>query len=247
MSTPDLYRLEIHKKYAASDITSWFREAIQPQQGERLLDIGCGDGQQSLAMAANIGPRGYVKGIDGSKIAVGQFRKQIEARRLKNVVAEVGDMDELDLLIEGELPFDIIMSNFALYYSKNIAKVMAVSKKKLTGRGRLFLSGPALHNNYELIELHCSVTGQKMDSLLPRRMEGDVLESARAIFPRVETRLFRNPVTFTSASDLLKYWRSYYLYNPPFDEEFSKRVKAAFKKRRGFTTVKEVLGITARP
>ncbi len=42
-------------------------EVLAPREGERIVDIGCGCGQTSLALAARVGPTGSVVGVDVSK------------------------------------------------------------------------------------------------------------------------------------------------------------------------------------
>ncbi|HRD46456.1 MAG TPA: class I SAM-dependent methyltransferase [Caulobacter sp.] len=42
-------------------------DALQPQAGERLIDIGCGCGQTTLELAGEIGPGGSVLGVDISR------------------------------------------------------------------------------------------------------------------------------------------------------------------------------------
>ncbi len=39
-------------------------EALDPKTGERLIDIGCGAGQSTLALADRVGPAGSVLGVD---------------------------------------------------------------------------------------------------------------------------------------------------------------------------------------
>src|SRR6516225_10067383 len=41
-------------------------ERAQPRQGERVVDIGCGTGASSIALAERAGPSGQVLGIDVS-------------------------------------------------------------------------------------------------------------------------------------------------------------------------------------
>ena len=41
-------------------------ERAQPQQGERVVDIGCGTGASSVALAERAGPSGQVLGVDVS-------------------------------------------------------------------------------------------------------------------------------------------------------------------------------------
>jgi SAM-dependent methyltransferase len=42
-------------------------EALAPRPGERLLDVGCGCGQTTLALAARVAPGGAVEGLDISR------------------------------------------------------------------------------------------------------------------------------------------------------------------------------------
>ena len=42
-------------------------DVLAPAEGEHILDIGCGCGQSSLALAARVSPRGSVVGVDISK------------------------------------------------------------------------------------------------------------------------------------------------------------------------------------
>lgn len=39
---------------------------LSPQPGDHILDIGCGDGQLTSALASQVGPRGRVLGLDAS-------------------------------------------------------------------------------------------------------------------------------------------------------------------------------------
>src|SRR3990167_9427596 len=49
-------------------------EAAAPAKGERVLDVGCGAGASSLALAARVGPGGQVLGVDISEPLIGLAR-----------------------------------------------------------------------------------------------------------------------------------------------------------------------------
>ena len=42
-------------------------DVLDPAKGEHIIDIGCGCGQTSLALAARVGPTGSVVGVDISE------------------------------------------------------------------------------------------------------------------------------------------------------------------------------------
>ena len=53
--------------YLTPDVVKQREHAIQrlaPQPGERVLDIGCGPGLTTLALAAAVGPQGLVHALD---------------------------------------------------------------------------------------------------------------------------------------------------------------------------------------
>jgi ubiquinone/menaquinone biosynthesis C-methylase UbiE len=52
-------------------------EAAAPATGERVLDVGCGAGASSLALAARVGAGGQVLGVDISEPLIGRARSLI--------------------------------------------------------------------------------------------------------------------------------------------------------------------------
>lgn len=77
-------------------------ELLNPTPGERILDLGCGDG----ALAKELGERGFsVTGVDSSP-------EMVEAARINGVDARLMDGERLDF--QGE--FDAVISNAALHW-----------------------------------------------------------------------------------------------------------------------------------
>jgi SAM-dependent methyltransferase len=97
-------------------------ELLAPQAGERILDLGCGDGVLTAKLAAmGCG----VIGVDASA-------PQIEAARKLGVDAQV--MDGENLAFDQE--FDAVFSNAALHWMRNPDKVIAGVYRALRPQGR---------------------------------------------------------------------------------------------------------------
>src|SRR5580658_8886694 len=80
-------------------------ELLAPRAGERILDLGCGDGVLSAKLAA-MGCN--VIGVDASPA-------QIQATQKLGVEAQVVDAEHLNF----EAEFDAVFSNAALHWMRN--------------------------------------------------------------------------------------------------------------------------------
>jgi ubiquinone/menaquinone biosynthesis C-methylase UbiE len=240
----DIKRLRANQEYGAYDLVEWIRDIIKPRRSEKILDLGCGTGEQLIRLSENLGPASSSVGVDKSRRGIDVFRKSLTLKRRSDVKAIYGDIQDFRKHT-GDSLFDICMSNFAFYYVKKKAQVMDEIGKVLSEKGRFFVSGPMCHNNYELIQLHSSVVGTTPDRYYPRFMEEEILPLMRKKFSNVSTSVFRNPITFPSAESLVEYWKNYYLFRPESESDFAKAVGRIFKAQKVFVTVKEVIGILA--
>lgn len=97
-------------------------ELLDPQPGERILDLGCGEGMLSAQIQA--------AGAD--VLAVDLSPHQVEATRARGIDAQV--LNGLDVDFEGE--FDAVFSNAALHWMRPISKVFDNVYRALKPGGR---------------------------------------------------------------------------------------------------------------
>ncbi|WP_249975850.1 class I SAM-dependent methyltransferase [Vreelandella olivaria] len=109
---------------------------LAPQPGERILDLGCGDG----TLTAQLVQRGAdVLGIDASE-------DMVNAARLRGVTARVVDGHQLPFDHE----FDAVFSNAALHWMLDPQAVLAGVKRALKPGGR-FVAEFGGHGNVAAI------------------------------------------------------------------------------------------------
>lgn len=95
---------------------------LAPRPGERILDIGCGDG----ALTAKLAEAGCrVVGVDASA-------EQVAAARARGLDARVMNAAELDF----EAEFDAVFSNACLHWIKAADAVVAGVRRALKPGGR---------------------------------------------------------------------------------------------------------------
>lgn len=97
-------------------------EWLQPQPGERVLDLGCGDGVLTQELLAR-GCR--VVGVDSSP-------RQVEAARRRGIDAVVCDGESLPF----DHQFDAVFSNAALHWMRRPDQVLAGIARALKPGGR---------------------------------------------------------------------------------------------------------------
>jgi SAM-dependent methyltransferase len=107
-------------------------ELLAPRPGERILDLGCGDGVLTEKIAA----------VGAAVVAVDAGPDMVRAARTRGLDAYVRDGQQLDF----EDEFDAVFSNAALHWMRDIAAVLAGVRRALRPGGR-FVAEMGGHGN----------------------------------------------------------------------------------------------------
>jgi SAM-dependent methyltransferase len=117
----------------AGDVLRW----LLPRKGERILDLGCGDGQ----LTARIAAKGVaVSGVDASP-------EMVAAARSRGVGSTVAQAEHLPF---GDGEFDAVFSNAVLHWVRGQDEMMAEVHRVLRKRGR-FVAEMGGHGNIAAI------------------------------------------------------------------------------------------------
>ena len=114
-------------------------EWLAAQPGERILDLGCGDGQLTERLAAT---GALVRGVDASA-------QMVAAARARGVVAEEGNAEALP---HADAEFDAVFSNAALHWVRNQDAMMREVRRVLRFGGR-FVAEMGGHGNVAAIHI----------------------------------------------------------------------------------------------
>lgn len=123
----------VHK--LAGGVVEW----LAPQSGERILDLGCGDGQLTQSIAAT---GANVIGVDSSA-------QMVAAARARGVAADVGQAESLPY---PDQVFDAVFSNAALHWIREQDDMLAQVWRVLRPGGR-FVAEMGGHGNIAAIRV----------------------------------------------------------------------------------------------
>jgi SAM-dependent methyltransferase len=109
-------------------------EALAPQPGERLLDVGCGGGQTTLELARRVGPHGAATGADIS-------RPMLELARRRAAEAGLAQLRFIEADAQTHAfeagAFDAVFSRFGVMFFADPRAAFANLARALAPGGRL--------------------------------------------------------------------------------------------------------------
>ena len=121
-------------------------EKLALRGDESLLDIGCGDGKVTAAIAARL-PEGRAIGIDSSADMVALAEKKHPRTHHPNLIFSRADVREMDF----HEHFDVAFSNAALHWVRNHRPVLHRVKRALKRGGRLLFQMGGAGNARDIV------------------------------------------------------------------------------------------------
>lgn len=122
---------------AMAELTERLLHLGDPKPGERVLDVGCGAGTTTLAMAERVGPTGRVLGLDISEVLAGQANRRLAAAGFANAEVVLADAQTEAV---PETGFDLMVSRFGVMFFDDPAAAFRNLRAALRPGGRAVLA-----------------------------------------------------------------------------------------------------------
>jgi len=227
-------RLKANAKYSSTNFNEWLMERLQVRRGMDILDVGCGNGAQTIPFSRLVGEHGSVSAIDLSSESIQTLSDSFNG--MGNIQAVCGDMAELGPIIAEQFKvkrYDLAHSSYALYYSKDRYQVLHAMRSALKKEGRLAIFTPN--------EPHGMVDFVKQFTEIPLQVEQcfvfgpDVLESYfRKHFWDVSIFLFHNVVRIPLLEDVMNFYRVTTYYDADSDKKVKNAVQTEIENNGYF-------------
>jgi ubiquinone/menaquinone biosynthesis C-methylase UbiE len=239
-----IQRAELNDKGSLYNLEKWIIENAKPFNGMDILDIGCGSGKQIFAFANIPYKINSILGIDISDKGVSDINSRVMADKHFHIKAINVDMDKCIDLIQSK-KFDLIISSYAIYYSKDMVYLLKNIRQLLKNKGQIFVCGPGDGTNIEMnviIDKVGKPIGIKSSPITDFIDDLSIKEVSNNFNLFKKTRLF-NKIYFYSTDDVLLWWKNHISYNQLIFDDITEIIMDHFRKNKYFEISKNVLGI----
>lgn len=204
-----------------STLHSWLGEATNVmldmadvREGQRVLDVAAGAGEQTIVTAQRVGPTGSVLATDISPNILEFAQQAARQAGLENVETKVADGENLDLL---ENSFDAVISRVGLIYFPDQHKALTGMRLVLKPGGRVAAITYSTPEHNKFFSVPVSIIRRRAN--LPPPLPGQpgpfslggpgVLEAAyqKAGFRNIEIRSVPSPLRMPSAAECVRFER----------------------------------------
>jgi len=114
-------------------------QVLDVREGSRVLDVGCGSGEDLLDLAEIVGPDGVVVGLDINPGLVARAKELVAAKQVPNVFVFEGNVEHLSFPTE---EFDCVRADRALQHIARPSSALREMWRVLRQDGRLTVTEP---------------------------------------------------------------------------------------------------------
>ncbi len=149
--------LESHHEQVIGPAGRMAIDRLDPQPGQRIIDLGCGTGRTTLELAARVAPGGRALGVDIAAALLERAREHAGATGIDNVDFQHGDVQSINLR---QARFDGAFSRFGvMFFADPVAAFTNVHRSLKPGAALSFACWqPVACNEWMLVPAQAAVS-----------------------------------------------------------------------------------------
>lgn len=226
------------------NLEDWIFDHLSIKKGMRVLDVGCGTGKQTFYLQNKLSSESEIVGSDISEQSVESVKERAIDEKIHNISAIQVAHDDLVNMFQGK-KFDLIVSTYSIYYSKDVPKLIESLPSILNDEGQVFLVGNGKGSNIEMYDLLSKIAGREIKGkeLMEDFINQKDIELTAKVYSSNSINRLKNKIFFSSTQAIISWWENHNSYIREAHQEMASLLDKHFQKNNRFELTKNVLGV----